>query len=422
MKYTEQQLIDELHRVSEEHCDGETPRIKDLQEHGKVSQTPYRTHFGSWNNALQEAEMKINRNTNITREKLKKELIRVSEEYRDGKPPREKDIKNHSKYSVRPYRDMFETWNQTLKEFGFELNREKDVSEERLINEIIKLSERYNEKETLRQETMEKYGNFSSSIYYRRFGSWNRTLQTAGLKLNQNMDYSRQDLIDEIEKISEEYCDGSPTQEDMRNHGRYCLNCYHNIFVTWNKALKASGYEPNNRLNIPDEKLIDDIKRVGEKLNTTPSVPQMEKHGEYGNSVYRDRFGSWNHAVEKAGFQPNKRSKNNLRGEDHPDWKGGWEDYYGPSWWRQRKKAWERDAYECRVCGISKDELGKNPDVHHIKPKYEWNVEEEHEEMNSLDNLISLCPSHHKRIDGKWKEINEREFEQKAKEYFDAVA
>jgi len=419
MKYTEQELIDELHRVSEEHCDGETPTSNEVNEFAKYSTMPYK-RFGTWNEALIEAGFEVNVDLNITREKLKDELIRISEEYRDGKPPREQDINKHSKYSVRPYKDRFGTWNETLKEFDFELNREKDISRERLIDEILKLSENYDGEETLRQETMENYGDFSSTIYYRRFGSWNQALQTAGLKLNQNMNYSRQDLIDEIKSISEEYCDGeSPRQKDMRDYGKYCLNCYYNIFGTWNEALKLSGYGPNNRLNISDDELIEDIKKVAENLNTTPSVPQMEQYGEYATSVYRNRFGSWNQAVQTAGFEPNSKTKNNLSGEDHPFWKGGWETYYGPSWYGQRKKAWERDNHTCRVTGKTEDDIGKRPDVHHINPTWNWDIDNEHQEMNSLDNLICLSPSVHKKLEGRWINASPSEFVKRATEYLD---
>jgi hypothetical protein len=37
--------------------------------------------------------------------------------------------------------------------------------------------------------------------------------------------------------------------------------------------------------------------------------------------------------------------------------------------------------------------------------------------MNSLDNLIPLCPSVHHKGEGMWQEKNPIEFEKKVKEY-----
>lgn len=82
--------------------------------------------------------------------------------------------------------------------------------------------------------------------------------------------------------------------------------------------------------------------------------------------------------------------------EDHHNWKGGYDDYYGDNWSEMRKRVLERDNHSCRVCGISKDKLGKEPDVHHIKPRREFDVVEN---SNTMDNLIALCTKHHGKVE-----------------------
>ena len=86
--------------------------------------------------------------------------------------------------------------------------------------------------------------------------------------------------------------------------------------------------------------------------------------------------------------------KRNCRGEDSPVWKGGYEEYYGPSWLEQREKARERADYSCEVCGATKEELGQMPDCHHIERFGNYGVEN-HEEANRLENLILMCRSCH---------------------------
>jgi len=85
-------------------------------------------------------------------------------------------------------------------------------------------------------------------------------------------------------------------------------------------------------------------------------------------------------------------------GEDHHRWKGGSsrEDYTG-IWWVNRRKALERDNYECQICGRGEDELGMNPDVHHTIPVRSFSHSDE---AHKLDNLIVLCRDHHRQWEG----------------------
>ncbi len=85
-------------------------------------------------------------------------------------------------------------------------------------------------------------------------------------------------------------------------------------------------------------------------------------------------------------------------GENHPLWEGCSEYvYYGPNWHQQRKKALERDDYTCQRCGAEPDEIGRNPDVHHIDRTALVNGD--YETANRLDNLICLCRTCHNAME-----------------------
>lgn len=80
------------------------------------------------------------------------------------------------------------------------------------------------------------------------------------------------------------------------------------------------------------------------------------------------------------------------RGENNYFWRGGHNAYYGSNWRVQRRSAWKRDNYTCQRCLKTKNELGRNPDVHHIIPFKKF---DSYLEANRLENLISLChPCH----------------------------
>jgi DEAD/DEAH box helicase domain-containing protein len=67
---------------------------------------------------------------------------------------------------------------------------------------------------------------------------------------------------------------------------------------------------------------------------------------------------------------------------------------YGPAWPRLRELVRQRDGYRCQVCG--QPEQGRAHDVHHKTP---FRLFASPELANSLDNLLTLCPSCHRRVE-----------------------
>lgn len=90
-----------------------------------------------------------------------------------------------------------------------------------------------------------------------------------------------------------------------------------------------------------------------------------------------------------------------IRGEAHPNWNGGYKDYYGPNWPEQQEKARARDNYTCQRCGMGSsthhEKYGCELHIHHIINKNNF---EDYEKMNLLSNLITLCSSCHKLLEG----------------------
>lgn len=90
-----------------------------------------------------------------------------------------------------------------------------------------------------------------------------------------------------------------------------------------------------------------------------------------------------------------------FTGEGHPNWKGGGSELYGPGWRRAKLTTLERDDHTCLLCGISNEELGRNPDVHHIVPVRTF-VETpgaDKTDAHVARNLVTLCVTCHRRAD-----------------------
>jgi DEAD/DEAH box helicase domain-containing protein len=75
---------------------------------------------------------------------------------------------------------------------------------------------------------------------------------------------------------------------------------------------------------------------------------------------------------------------------------------YGPNWPAQRDTARARDGHRCRQCGAP-ERGDRHHDVHHITPFRAFGhipgVNDAYELANRLENLITLCPACHHRVE-----------------------
>jgi len=74
---------------------------------------------------------------------------------------------------------------------------------------------------------------------------------------------------------------------------------------------------------------------------------------------------------------------------------------YGPGWKAIRDRVRARDGYKCQVCGTPETpstslRAGRQHAVHHKVPFRSFTTREE---ANRLENLVTLCPSCHKKVE-----------------------
>lgn len=121
-----------------------------------------------------------------------------------------------------------------------------------------------------------------------------------------------------------------------------------------------------------------------------------EDHSQGGNNA---NYGKTGEAHPAFGTERSKEVRRQIgpdRGPSHFAWKPGSGIGIGPFWQKQRTETLERDDYQCVVCG-AKEKL----DVHHVTPRrfvyyhpfFRW------EDVNNLENLVTMCKTHHKRAD-----------------------
>ena len=296
-----QVLINELQRLAGEL--GRTPKQTDMTQNGAHSTKTYQKKFGSWNNALKRADLEVNEEQNITKTDLRDELERLADEL--GRTPTSRDMAEDGDYGVSTYLNKFGSWNDTVREVGLEPTRERDVPKKELIDEIQRLAEELGGSPTVAE--MREHGDYGVSTCSSEFGTWNEALKTAGVGTNKEKDVPKSDLLAEIHRLNENVEEGLIASH-MRKMGKFSVGTYGRKFGSWNNALKEAGLELSNRSDIPKSELLAELKRLNEKLGRTPTVEDMWEKGRFGSATYGTAFGSWNDAIREADLGVNVRS------------------------------------------------------------------------------------------------------------------
>lgn len=185
-----------------------------------------------------------------------------------------------------------------------------------------------------------------------------------------------------IVELPPQHCEqcGKEITKDKRTGRRFCNS---NCFGAWLSIHNVGEANPIY------QRIDRTCKQCGNPFKAVPS--EIDKG--WGNFCCRSCAATWQVAND-----PNHPLPPVLYGEDNPRWKGGAVTYYGPSWHPSRRDARERDNFTCQRCGVTESELGRELDVHHIKPFRPFGVDN-HTVANQLDNLISLCNICHKIVE-----------------------
>lgn len=138
----------------------------------------------------------------------------------------------------------------------------------------------------------------------RHFGSWNKALEAANLEKLRNR-WTKTEIVEAIIHFYDKT--GEPPKiRDFNNNKTYphkdtVVSC----FGSWHKALEAANL-PASRKNWTKEEIIEVIQQFYEENDRIPQNRDFDK----SKSIYPSRttvvryFGSWNQAIQEAGFDP----------------------------------------------------------------------------------------------------------------------
>ena len=174
---SKEEYLEDLREFADEL--GKPPTKQEMNDHGPHSTTPYYTRWGSWNDALEAAGLGTN-HREVTKEELLEDMRRVADEH--GEPVRCGDIEEHGTYDPSTYFRHFESWFDAREQAGLnadDIRPGRRSDEDALTEAVRELAMELGRPPS--QSEMNDRGEFSITPYIRRWGSWDRALEVAGL-------------------------------------------------------------------------------------------------------------------------------------------------------------------------------------------------------------------------------------------------
>ncbi len=286
-------------------------------KHGKHSINSIYKHLGSWKGALIKAGFKnlTRKSATYTDEELIADMHRVVKEFNLSENFTMKLYAQHSIYTPRMQIRHFGSWRIAMEKASIKRERKKSyqthkitISDEEMIADMQQVATLLNKNNITKKE----YNIHSKLSKYwhvvKRFNSWENALKKAGLKTPKQLLIPKNELLKELKRVAKKIkIDSVSITEYKNNNGKYNRKTIILHFGKWKNALKLAGLKSaklGGSLPLPDEKLLDDLKRVANKMkkNKISSKKYTDNSGKYTYETFRNHFGSWKQALQKAGL------------------------------------------------------------------------------------------------------------------------
>ena len=140
-------------------------------------------------------------------------------------------------------------------------------------------------KDSLSEKEYTKNGKYHSSTIIRRFGSWFKAMEKAGLKKSRNLGITEEEYFKNIEEVWIKL-GRQPKYNDMKKPiSKFAAGAYEYRFGTWRKALEKFI----NYIN-KDEPLSSDNVEINENEISIITTEYAYKHKTKRNISWRLRF------------------------------------------------------------------------------------------------------------------------------------
>jgi len=233
--------------------------------------------------------------SHISETELLEDLQRVTEEV--DAPPLVEEYRERGAYAISTFYDRFDTWGEAKAAAGLgERERPPDVTKEELLEDMQRVSDVVGRAPSI--EDYREHGEHSVTTFYERFDSWRGAQAAAGFEPREpRAAVDDADLLAAVDRLADDL-GRRPTAAEMNEHGEYWASTYRNHFGSWHGALRAAGFDVSDGPGIGREELLAEVGRLHDLLGEVPNSTDMADVGKYGVRTYEREFGSWPAAVE----------------------------------------------------------------------------------------------------------------------------
>ena len=108
-----------------------------------------------------------------------------------------------------------------------------------------------------------------------------------------------QELIDDLIRVAKELGQDKVNTFQYNDRGRFSNRTFIRRFGSWLKALEKAGLEKTKNPKASNEQLFDNFIEVWTKLGHQPKSTDLTKDiSKYSVSTYKNRFGGWRKTLE----------------------------------------------------------------------------------------------------------------------------
>ncbi len=149
----------------------------------------------------------------------------------------------------------------------------------------------------------------SLSFYKKNFGTFSETLVAAGLIPNRFDEVSKDELLDQLRKLTDEL-QHAPSQDEVAaaSTAGKCSSepVFRKHFESLNNAIEKIGHIPDRRVGMSKEELCEQLRKLHKKLGRIPGVEDLKESSAARETAsytaFRVRFKSWQRALKAAGL------------------------------------------------------------------------------------------------------------------------
>lgn len=227
-------------------------------------------------------------------------ILEAIRELADGSsPPTLKEYEEHGPTSRETVYNYFNSWNEAVREAEFEPHQRTDIDREEILESIRKLADGDTPPTS---DDYKQDGPTSLSLVYNHFDSWADAVAEAGFKPHERHAVSREAILESVQELADDL--GRPPKasefDDQGITSPYVAR--KRCDGTWKSVIEEAGFD-YTKDRISREDLLEEIHRLADKHGQAPTQVQIND-GNYSVSTYQDRWGTYNNALEEAGYEP----------------------------------------------------------------------------------------------------------------------